>query len=43
METSGDLALSNAVARVDRPALTDYVVSQQPTEKKASSKVATNR
>jgi UrcA family protein len=38
-----DLALSNAVARVDRPSLTEYVVSKQATEKKAPNKVATNR
>jgi UrcA family protein len=38
-----ELALSNALARVDRPELTDYVVSKQPTEKKTPTKVATNR
>jgi UrcA family protein len=38
-----DLALSNAVARVDRPELTDYVVGKQPPEKKTPNTVATNR
>jgi UrcA family protein len=38
-----DFALSNAVARVDRPELTDYVVSRHSSEKKAPTKVATRR
>jgi UrcA family protein len=35
-----DFALSNAVARVDRPELTDYIVRQHSSEKKAATKVA---
>lgn len=38
-----DLALSNAVARVDRPELTEYVTSQYSVEKKAPAKVASER
>jgi UrcA family protein len=38
-----DLALSNAVARVDRPELTEYVISRYSIEKKAPIKVASDR
>jgi len=38
-----DFALSNAVARVDRPELTEYVVSRHSSEKKAQAKVANRR
>lgn len=38
-----EFALSNAVARVDRPELTEYVVSQYSGEKKAPVKVASDR
>jgi hypothetical protein len=38
-----DLALSNAVARVDRPELTEYVTSQYSVEMKAPAKVASER
>jgi hypothetical protein len=33
-----DLSLSNAVARVDRPELTEYVTSQYSVEKKAPAR-----
>jgi len=36
-------ALSNAVARVDRPELTEYVVSWHSGEKKTPAKVASRR
>ena len=35
-ETCVDFALSNAVARVDRPELTDYIVGRHSIEKKAA-------
>jgi UrcA family protein len=35
-----DFALSNAVARVDRPELTEYVVGRHSVEKKPATKVA---
>jgi UrcA family protein len=38
-----EFALSNAVARVDRPELTDYIVSRYSSEKKAQAKVANRR
>jgi UrcA family protein len=38
-----DFALSNAVARVDRPELTDYIVSRYSGKKKAPVKVANRR
>jgi UrcA family protein len=38
-----EFALSNAVARVDRPELTEYVISRYSTEKKAPIKVASGR
>lgn len=38
-----DFALSNAVARVDRPELTDYVTSRYPIEKEAPVKVTSAR
>ena len=38
-----DFALSNAIARVDRPELTDYIVSRHASEKKAQTKVANRR
>ena len=38
-----DFALSNAVARVDRPELTDYVTSLHSAQKKAPAKVASRR
>jgi UrcA family protein len=38
-----EFALSNAVARVDRPELTEYVVSHYSSEKKAPVKVASDR
>jgi len=36
-------ALSTAVARVDRPELTEYVVALHSAEKKATTKVASRR
>jgi UrcA family protein len=38
-----DFALSNAVARVDRPELTEYVTSRYPIEKKEPVKVTSTR
>jgi len=38
-----DFALSNAIARVDRPELTDYIVNRHSSEKKAQAKVANRR
>ena len=38
-----EFALSNAVARVDRPELTEYVTSRYSIEKKAPVKVASGR
>lgn len=38
-----DFALSNAVARVDRPELTEYVVSLHSGEKQAPAKVVSRR
>jgi len=38
-----EFALSNAVARVDRPELTEYVASGYSSEKKAPIKVASGR
>jgi UrcA family protein len=38
-----EFALSNAVARVDRPELTEYVISRNSTERKAPVKVASGR
>jgi len=38
-----DFALSNALARVDRPELTDYVTSRYPVEKKKEPAKVANR
>jgi UrcA family protein len=38
-----DFALSNAVARVDRPELTEYVTSRYPIEKKEPARVTSAR
>jgi len=38
-----EFALSNAIARVDRPELTDYIVSRHSSDKNAPVKVATSR
>jgi UrcA family protein len=38
-----DFALSNAVARVDRPELTEYVTSRYSSEKKAPVRVTSAR
>ena len=38
-----DFALSNAIARVDRPELTDYIVNRHSSEKKTQAKVANRR
>jgi UrcA family protein len=41
--TCVDFALSNAVARVDRPELTEYVTSRYSIEKKEPAKIASGR
>jgi UrcA family protein len=38
-----ELAVSNAVARVDEPVLTDYVASRSASGQKAAAKIASSR
>jgi UrcA family protein len=38
-----EFAVSNAIARVDEPVLTDYVASRTASGRKAPTKVASNR